>query len=356
MTRERFIYLLEQKINQALTEKEWHELENWYREQQDKPDIFDGRDILRENDYRAELFQRISGELECRAPLSNNKRQVITMKHWKIAAAVLIFGALTALTGRWIFVRKPPFEQVASLQHQPTSSDQPADWKIINTTAYDSSYFLEDKSKVVLSPNSEIAFRRPFRNEMREIRLTGSARFYVQKNPQKPFIVYSKNIYTTALGTSFTVSEHSKDSSVKVSLHEGKVVVKSNETDPGRQMTPVYLKPGESLSVNTQTLLAVFSKSRLNNSDQREEAKQKMTHGQLGKDLVFEQQPLDEVLKTVSLHYGTVIKFDKSVIKGLEFSGTIKRGSDLDAVLKRMAILNELSVQKRHSSYIITKN
>lgn len=59
---------------------------------------------------------------------------------------------------------------------------------------------LSDGSKVTLSPNSELTFKRNFKNqEIREVWLTGEAYFSVAKSmtktlERKPFIVYTKDL------------------------------------------------------------------------------------------------------------------------------------------------------------------
>ena len=55
--------------------------------------------------------------------------------------------------------------------------------------------------------------------------MTGEAFFEVSENPHKPFIVRSGNITTTALGTSFNISNFPNDERITVSLATGKVKV-----------------------------------------------------------------------------------------------------------------------------------
>ncbi|SOD13363.1 FecR family protein [Pedobacter xixiisoli] len=65
---------------------------------------------------------------------------------------------------------------------------------------------LEDGSMVVLSPNSKLHYPKKFDDTIRRVELEGEAFFEVQKNPNQPFVVYSDNMVTKVLGTSFTVS------------------------------------------------------------------------------------------------------------------------------------------------------
>ena len=55
--------------------------------------------------------------------------------------------------------------------------------------------------------------------------LNGEAFFEVVKNPKKPFLVFTKDIVTKVLGTSFTVKAFDGDKEVKVMVKTGKVNV-----------------------------------------------------------------------------------------------------------------------------------
>jgi ferric-dicitrate binding protein FerR (iron transport regulator) len=104
---------------------------------------------------------------------------------------------------------------------------------------------LPDGSTVILNSSSSISLNGDFNKEKREIRLTGDAFFKVAKDAKRPFVVYSDNIATTALGTEFYV--HGKKDvtkAIQVDLLEGKVQmadIKKNTTHGA-----IILFPGES--------------------------------------------------------------------------------------------------------------
>ena len=80
-----------------------------------------------------------------------------------------------------------------------------------------------DGSVIVLNGNSSISYPEVFGNT-RNIELTGEAYFKVQRNPQKPFIVKTKNVDVKVLGTSFNINAYNK-TSTKVSVITGRVEV-----------------------------------------------------------------------------------------------------------------------------------
>lgn len=104
---------------------------------------------------------------------------------------------------------------------------------------------LPDGSIVILNSNSSISLNDDFNKEKREIRLTGDAFFKVAKDAKRPFVVYSENIATTALGTEFYV--HGKkdgDKGIQVDLLEGKVQIADIKKNAANGA--IILLPGES--------------------------------------------------------------------------------------------------------------
>lgn len=107
---------------------------------------------------------------------------------------------------------------------------------------------LEDGSMVVLSPNSKLHYPKKFADTIRAVKLEGEAFFEVQKNPSKPFVVYSDNLVTKVLGTSFTVSAFSGQKK-SVVVNTGRVQV-SNQDSEQRIISE------EVITANQQVVLA----------------------------------------------------------------------------------------------------
>ena len=108
--------------------------------------------------------------------------------------------------------------------------------KRTNNTANLQVIKLEDGTEISLSPKGSIEFPAQFERNKREVFLTGKAFFKVVRNPQKPFLVYTGDVVTKVLGTSFWVNVSDNDRVVEVSVVTGKVSVfqrkKRRNTDP----------------------------------------------------------------------------------------------------------------------------
>lgn len=118
---------------------------------------------------------------------------------------------------------------------------------------------LPDGSTVFMNSESQLTYPSKFYKK-RNISIEGEAFFKVAKNPEKPFIVQSKQLSTTALGTSFNVKAYGEDTQVSVALKTGKVVI-NNEVSSG--WDAVYLVPGEKLLATNNKV----EKTQLSNDD-----------------------------------------------------------------------------------------
>lgn len=96
-----------------------------------------------------------------------------------------------------------------------------------NTSSKPEQVTLSDQSVVTLEPGSKIRYPATFAAHNREVTLTGEAFFDVQKNPNKPFLVYSHDLITKVLGTSFRIKANSANRNITVSVRTGRVSVYS---------------------------------------------------------------------------------------------------------------------------------
>ncbi len=139
---------------------------------------------------------------------------------WLAAASVVL--AVTWLG--WQFLRNTP-----SGAKQPLLGSSQV--KMItrqNQTTENDTILLEDGTKVVLGPHSELRMPEIF-GDAREVYLTGEAFFKVSRDVKRPFLVYSENLITRVLGTSFIIRAIRSKAEEVVEVKEGKVSVFKKE-------------------------------------------------------------------------------------------------------------------------------
>ena len=151
-------------------------------------------------------------------------------------------------------------------------------------------YTLPDNSQIKLAPGSSISYdKKSFANEDRRVDMTGTVYFEVHKDAGMPFEIFSEHSFVKVLGTEFQVKD--TPDSVQVNVINGKVMFSRTETTDG-----VILTKGMQAS-----LLSTAVSPNINmKEDKNATAWERGT-------FIFEDTPLDEVLKTLSSYYG--IKF-----------------------------------------------
>jgi len=106
-------------------------------------------------------------------------------------------------------------------------------------------FHLEDGSQITLNSNSELIYPKHFSDSSRTVTLAGEAFFDVAKDAKRPFAVRTRDITTTALGTSFNIKSINDQLSTEISLISG--VVRVEMDDAKGNYKDVQLSPGEQL-------------------------------------------------------------------------------------------------------------
>lgn len=218
-------------------------------------------------------------------------------------------------------------------------------WKsIVNYTSNNQSLNLPDGSIVKIFPGGELRYAIPFITTNREIYLKGKSFFQVAKDKKHPFIVYSKGVSTTALGTSFTITATEKDKFIKVELHTGKVWVKNISADKSILTFDKILLPGSELVYNS-----IKHQVKVSDKTMLAEELPKLN------ELTFKQASLKEVFDKLQEHYKIKIIYKAYDLDEISFTGTIELKRKADKVLEEITELNRLNQTKTTEGYLITK-
>lgn len=104
--------------------------------------------------------------------------------------------------------------------------------------------YLPDGTIVWLNSATTLEYDSSYNQSDRKIKLEGEAFFEVAEDKNKPFVVESGNLMTTALGTSFNINAYPDNENIGVSLVSGKVKVENINNDQEKE---VILQPGYEL-------------------------------------------------------------------------------------------------------------
>jgi ferric-dicitrate binding protein FerR (iron transport regulator) len=163
----------------------------------------------------------------------------------KIAASIIVILALSVYLLHTGGVFRSNSNQITWTERKTISGEK----SILN---------FPDGVKITLNGNSKLKYTQNLQNHKREVFLDGEAFFEVKHDTSRQFIVHSKNITTTDLGTQFNISAFTDDKNISVSLVEGSVKV--TETKPNSVQKASILQPNEKLVYNSGSKLSKIEK------------------------------------------------------------------------------------------------
>lgn len=196
---------------------------------------------------------------------------------------------------------------------------------------------LADSTTILLNADSRISYPDHFKENRREVTLTGEGYFRVAHDNKKPFIVHAGKITTSVLGTSFNVKAYNEDKTIKVTVVTGKVGVMADNKAERRRA--VLLTP------NMQVVFTKTSGKML--SETIDDASLVIGWGQ-GK-LQYRNTPLNEVLADLQRKYNVVIKADDNLLNCKLYADF--NNLPLQKVLKIMGVLINAHTVKEGNGY-----
>lgn len=172
---------------------------------------------------------------------------------------------------------------------------------------------LPDGTLVKLNAESSLKYPKAF-TDQREVYLTGEAFFEVARDTTKPFVVATRHLFTTALGTSFNINAYSD--AEEVTLLTGKVRIDDDNRSE-------ILLPGEMVAYEN----GAIKKSR-----------NVPLHHVKWKDgiLVFHETPLEEGIKELERWYGVKIDIKNLSKPEVNLTGLFDN-QNLENVLKSLS-------------------
>jgi transmembrane sensor len=203
---------------------------------------------------------------------------------------------------------------------------------------------LPDSSIVMLKPQSTLSYVEGFEGNERRLRLEGSARFVVRKNPSKPFIVESRGSFVRVLGTTFLVENSISKNETIVQVEEGKVLLSEELTNqPKNDSSAVVLEAGKSGSINDEHKVQVQS------IDPKEAA------FSFDQTIVFENTDLKSAIGLLSKFFGKEIQLVSENIANCRLTATF-RHQGLQEILQIIATTFNLEVKEENGVRIISGN
>jgi transmembrane sensor len=180
---------------------------------------------------------------------------------------------------------------------------------------------LADGSKVWLNSASSLRFPTSFNSDKREVELDGEGYFEIAKNAAKPFHVKTQTQDIEVLGTHFNVNAYNDETSVKTTLLEGSVVVKSEAA----ARNSVILKPGQQAVLSRAN--SPFTIDHSPDIDQVMAWKNGWFE--------FEKTDIKTIMRQISRWYDVDIRYETKT-DNETYGGRISRNLNLSNILKML--------------------
>ncbi len=315
MSKHNFHTLLSRYRSGECTEREKRLVEQWFS-------MLDENIAERSKEDNKQLEEKLWKAIQERKDLAKIRPSRFTTG-WKWAAAAILVMAVAG----WVVYRTLPGPAATmgletKIDQHLSTPDSPMEK--VSTSIGGKTVILPDGSEVQLSPYSSIEYPSSFKSDKREILLTGKAFFKVVNNPARPFFVYSGEIVTRVLGTSFWIDGSNPARAIEVSVVTGKVTVSKRSEADFVPTGPV--KGGVILTANQKVKFS--GKSDLFELGLVEEPVPLIPdENEIPADesFVFEDTPIAEVIEKLENAYGIEIILENDALKGCLFRGDITR-------------------------------
>ncbi|HJF69530.1 MAG TPA: DUF4974 domain-containing protein [Butyricimonas virosa] len=191
---------------------------------------------------------------------------------------------------------------------------------------------LADGTVVTLNADSKIHYPDRFTGDERQVSLEGEAFFEVAKDSLKPFVVKTNDIDVRVLGTAFNLKAY-PDEHQQTTLVRGAVEVLLNKQQ-------VILQPGEQATCIDQEL-------RVERVDIRPYIAWK------NERFVFENEPLEAVLKKLERWYNITVFIQNPSLKQLRFTGNLPKYENINNVLNILALTTNIKFELNDCTLVV---
>ena len=174
---------------------------------------------------------------------------------------------------------------------------------------------LPDGTRVWLNAATELKYPVAFHAKERRVYLKGEAYFEVAPDKNRPFYVETEEVKVRVLGTVFNVNTH-YTRGVRTVLVEGAVALEWGD------QKEIRMKPGELADFDRTTTEVTLKEVDVTSYISWKEGY-----------FVFEDEPLEEIMHTLSLWYDKEFLFVGKRSRALHFSGHIKRYERIETIL-----------------------
>ena len=299
-----------------------------------------------------------------KTPINNSEQKLLEKKVWKrISKSVLpgrsvferinwhwlaVAAMLTFFCGMAVFY--PDYLKIFNGEMSAKNGvDDPGlallkDYIEIKNTNNDSRIVpLEDGTIVTLTKESSLKYPKYFGKKVRQVELIGEAFFKVKKDSTRPFFVYTGELVTQVLGTSFNVKSYRNAKTIEVKVVSGRVSVYENKQKAPHNRNGVILKPNQKITFDKESRKLVPELVDVPVLQDGQETRF---------ELIFEESSLSHVLSVIQKAYDVEIVVEKPSLNDCIFTGDLT-GLPLHTQLRFICKSVNASYELRGTAFFI---
>lgn len=374
--------LVHKLVTGTITLAEKQELEQWYNANQDHPVEIPASFAMSEVEHEKRLLEKI--RLQAALPATGapvHRARVLTVyRWWAAAAAVLLListgiyffndrrsntspavsqsqpdlpgtpvakNVLTLPDGSQIWLDEVKNGPIAKLGHTTisrqdnqiiytaTDAGDASGYHIIST-ARGSVYevVLTDGSHIWLNAASSIRFPTAFSGSERIVDLSGQAWFDVQHADKVPFLVHSRTLTTSVLGTAFDIKDYPGESDPVVSVQRGKVKV----TEGAGVLAT--LEKGQQVKLHAGIV-------------QQQPADTLSIAGWKQGNLVYTDEPLGAIVADLQRVFNSSIVIKNTALKEVKATGVFNKHTGIQQTLAILCNITDSRLSQKNGVFII---
>lgn len=197
-------------------------------------------------------------------------------------------------------------------------------------TAQHTPYQLPDGTTAWLDEGAVLEYDRDFQEDRRVVSLEGEGYFEVTKDASRPFVIRTQTTTTQVLGTAFNLRARPDESTVELSVTEGKVIFGADEK--------IEVRAGESATFDEPSRRVATAKVNVNATSWKT------------RELNFKNARLRTVFRDLGRYYHIKIKAENPALLNCRLTAYFK-GASLEHVLKVVIQSTDLTYTVEGDTY-----
>ena len=315
MTSEQFQHLLKKYRRGLCSAEEQKLIEDWYASIEPK----DLQPLTPEEEgaLKESYWLNVNAHIQSKKPFKKD-----TVRLWPpLSIAASIVFAIAAY-----FYFQPEVSNTAAdiavAPHKPQME------MIYNLELVPKNVLLPEGSTITLQPGSKISYPSTFNKAAREIYLEGEAFFQVKRDETRPFLVYTNEVTTKVLGTSFTIKAHPGEKNITVAVKTGKVSVYTHQA---KSKAPSHSNE----TILTPNQQVVYNRKDNKVSRMLVADPQAIVPAEEIQKWHFEEASVTEIFTALEKIYGVDIVFNEKLLSSCTLTTSISDGP----IFKRLDII-----------------